>query len=436
MNYSQEAQEAVLGAVLSSQVEAADIALESHHFHGAQHQTIWDTCRKMSERGLVADMISVVDHLPHGSSLLEDQGVEYITNLAEDSRGVTPEILQTYTSIIRDHWSRRHLQSGMMEAIDSLQTEDIDAVINQIDGLTHEIDEAGSDYAPAEKQVLRQLVDRIDERHESGARMNGLTTGLIDLDERTDGLQKTDLVILAARPSMGKSSFALGLMRAAMRETPVAFFSLEMPTSKLMDRMTAAEGKINFKAIKRGTMQPDDFGKLAAAVSSFNQAKFRIDDRSYMTPAMMRSACKRYKKEMGGLGLIMVDYMQLMSPGKKMENETLSIGYISSQLKRIAKDFDCPVVALSQLNRSVESRPNKRPRNSDLRQSGNIEQDADLIMFLYRDEVYDENTSSPGVCEVIVGKAREGEIGTVYTAWQGHFQRFDNLAHGSFDDGE
>lgn len=436
MSYSQEAQEAILGAVLSGQIDSADVPLEAIHFHGRQHQTLWETCRKMSDRGMVADMISVVDHLPEDSPLLEDQGVDYITSLAEDAKGVTPGVLETYSKLVRDHWARRHLQSGMMDAIDAVQTDDIDSVVAQLDSLTQEIDEADSEYAAPEKQVLNDLVDRIDQRHQSGVKMNGLTTGLIDLDENTDGLQNSDLVILAARPSQGKTAFALGMIRAAMHHTPVAFFSLEMPTSKILDRMVTAEAKINFKAVKRGMMEQRDFDSFAVAVQNFHNAKFRIDDRSYLTPAMMRSACKRYKKEMGGLGLIVVDYLQLMAPGKKMENETLSIGYISSQLKRLAKDFDCPVVALSQLNRGVEARPNKRPRNSDLRQSGSIEQDADLIMFLYRDEVYDKNTSNPGICEVIIGKAREGEIGTVYTAWQGHFQRFDNLAPGSVNDGE
>lgn len=428
MNYNHEAEQAVLGAVLSGLVSPGDTGLNPEHFYAGQHQELWKICNKLDESGTTPDFISVCDQLPEGHPLSEPQGIDYITGLAEDAQGNTETVVNSYSQIIKDHWARRYINAEMMEVIEDIGTADVDEIIARLDSIGEATQAGSSGMAIPHKQALSEALKRIDDQHKNGGGLTGLSTGLGDLDHKTNGLQKTDLIILAARPSMGKTALAINIMRAAMDNVPVAFFSLEMPRHKILSRMITADSRINYGDLQKGRLKDHDWTAMAAKASVLAQLELRIDDRSGLNPAQIRAACKRYKKEMGGLGLIVIDYLQLMTPGKKMENETLSIGYISAQLKRLAKDFDCPVMALSQLNRGLESRPDRRPRNADLRQSGNIEQDADLIMFIYRDEVYNEKTDVPGTGEIIIGKAREGEIGIVPVAWQGIHQRFDNLA--------
>lgn len=428
MNYNQEAQEAVLGSVLSGMMDPGETGLLPEHFYGSQHQELWKICLRLNDAGTQPDFISVCDQLPDDHPLSEPQGIDYITNLAEDAQGNTENIVSSYSKIIHDHWARRYINTQVMEVMEDLGTAEVGELLERLDSIGEATQGGSSGLAIDHKKALSEAIKRIDEQHQNGGGITGLSTGLADLDQKTNGLQNTDLVILGARPSMGKTALAINIMRAAMDQVPVAFFSLEMPRHKILARMLTADAKINYGNLQKGQLKSDDWNSMAAKAAVLSELELRIDDRSGLTPSQMRAACKRYRKEMGGLGLIVVDYLQLMSPGKKTENETHAIGYISEQLKRMAKDFNCPVLALCQLNRGLESRTDRRPRNSDLRQSGNIEQDADLIMFIYRDEVYNEKTDRPGTGEIIIGKAREGEIGVVPVAWQGQHQRFDNLA--------
>ena len=286
--------------------------------------------------------------------------------------------------------------------------------------------------------LLKDALGKIDELFNSKGSITGLTTGYKDLDEKTSGLQNADLVIVAGRPSMGKTAFSMNLVENALlaSELPILVFSMEMPAGSLMMRMLSSVGKIDQTRVRNGQLEEEDWAKLSAAMQQLKDKPLFIDDTPALTPTEVRSRARRVAREHGGLGMIMLDYLQLMQVAGGSEGRTAEISEISRSLKGIAKEFDCPVVALSQLNRSLEQRPNKRPVMSDLRESGAIEQDADVIMFIYRDEVYNEDSPDKGTAEIIIGKQRNGPIGTSRLAFIGQFTRFENLAHGDYADYE
>ena len=282
--------------------------------------------------------------------------------------------------------------------------------------------------------VLESTIARIDtlSKLENHSGVTGVTTGFVDLDKKTAGLQPSDLIIVAARPSMGKTTFAMNLCEnAAMAsDKPVLVFSLEMPAEQIMMRMIASLARVDQTKIRTGqNLDETEWSKIASVFGMFKQKNnLYIDDSSGLTPTELRSRARRVYRENNGLSMIMVDYLQLMRAPAFSDNRTLEIAEISRSLKALAKELEVPVIALSQLNRTLEQRADKRPVNSDLRESGSIEQDADLIMFIYRDEVYNENSEDKGVAEIIIGKQRNGPIGRVRLAFNGQFSRFDNLA--------
>ena len=286
------------------------------------------------------------------------------------------------------------------------------------------------------KPLLEGALERIEELFNSGGGITGLTTGFVDLDKMTSGLQDSDLVIVAGRPSMGKTSFAMNLVEnAAMSsDKPILVFSMEMPAEGLVVRMLSSLGRIDQSRVRDGRLEQEDWPKLSGAMNKLKEAQIFIDDTPALSPSELRSRARRLAREHGQLGMIMVDYLQLMRVAGASEGRTAEISEISRSLKAMAKEFKCPMVALSQLNRSLEQRPNKRPVNSDLRESGAIEQDADVIMFIYRDEVYHEDSPDKGVAEIIIGKQRNGPIGTCRLSFQGQFTRFENLARGDYRD--
>ncbi len=273
-------------------------------------------------------------------------------------------------------------------------------------------------------------MDRIDELFNSEETITGVSTGFTELDEKTSGLQRSDLVIVAARPSMGKTAFAVNLVEHAVlhQNKPVMVFSMEMPANAIIMRMISAIGRIPLGKVLSGKLDEEDWPKLTTAVSKLKDRPLFIDDTPALTPTEVRSRARRIAREHGELAMIMIDYLQLMQVAGSSEGRTAEISEISRSLKAIAKEFNCPVIALSQLNRSLEQRPNKRPINSDLRESGAIEQDADVIMFIYRDDYYNEDSPDKGIAEIIIGKQRNGPTGTSKLAFLGHFTRFDNLA--------
>ena len=285
--------------------------------------------------------------------------------------------------------------------------------------------------------LLTGALERIEELYNTGGDITGLTTGFIDLDKKTSGLQPSDLVIVAGRPSMGKTTFAMNLAEhAAMtQDKPVLIYSLEMPSEQIMMRMLASLGRINQTKVRTGQLDDDDWARLSSTMGLLmEKGKMYVDDASGLTPTDVRSRARRIARDHGGISMIMVDYLQLMRVPSLADNRTLEIAEISRSLKSLAKELKCPVVALSQLNRTLEQRADKRPINSDLRESGSIEQDADLIMFIYRDEVYNEDSTDKGIAEIIIGKQRNGPIGKVRLTFQGQFSRFDNYAGPAVDD--
>ena len=273
--------------------------------------------------------------------------------------------------------------------------------------------------------------DRIDTLFNTDNAITGLSTGYTDLDEKTSGLQPADLIIVAGRPSMGKTTFAMNLVENAVlrSDKAIVVYSLEMPADSIVMRMLASLGRIDQTKVRTGQLEDEDWARLSSAIELLNtKGKMYIDDGSGLTPTEVRSRARRVAREHGGLSMIMVDYLQLMTVPGLSENRTLEIAEISRSLKALAKELKVPVVALSQLNRSLEQRADKRPVNSDLRESGSIEQDADLIMFIYRDEVYNDDSPDKGTAEVIIGKQRNGPIGRVRLTFHGRFSRFDNYA--------
>ena len=285
------------------------------------------------------------------------------------------------------------------------------------------------------KELLSKAVNRIDELSQSGGGITGLSTGFSDLDDITSGLQPSDLVIVAGRPSMGKTTLAMNLVESAVigGDKPVLVFSMEMPGDSLMMRMLASLGRIDQGKVRTGQLTDDDWPRLTSAINLLHEKLLFIDDTPALTPTDMRSRARRIVREHGSLGMIAIDYLQLMRVAGSSENRVGEISEISRSLKALAKEFECPIIALSQLNRSLEQRPNKRPIMSDLRESGAIEQDADVIMFIYRDEVYNEDTPDRGRAEIIIGKQRNGPIGTINLAFNGKYTRFDNLSQDSYE---
>jgi len=280
------------------------------------------------------------------------------------------------------------------------------------------------------KPLLAKAVDKIDALFSSDSPLTGLTTGFSDFDEMTSGLQPADLVIVAGRPSMGKTTFAMNLSENALIKSgkPVLVFSMEMPAESIVMRMLSSLGRIDQNRIRNGKLEEDDWPRLDSAIALLADQKLLIDDTPALSPTEMKARARRVFREHGEIGIIMVDYLQLMQvPGSASRVEEIS--EISRSLKSLAKELNCPVVALSQLNRSLEQRPNKRPVMSDLRESGAIEQDADIIAFIYRDEVYNEDTPEKGVAEIIIAKQRNGPIGTSKLAFLGRYTKFEDLAH-------
>jgi replicative DNA helicase len=298
-------------------------------------------------------------------------------------------------------------------------------------------DERPQDQGPVPiNPLLSKAVDRIDELAGMDGSLTGLSTGFTDLDEMTSGWQKSDLVIVAGRPSMGKTAFAMNLVENAVMSTdePVLVFSLEMPAQSLIFRMLSSIGKLDQTKLRTGKLTEEDWPGFNNAVAKLKDRPLFIDDSAALSPMEMRARARRIVREHGSLGMVVVDYLQLMQIKGFGDNRVGEISEISRSLKLLAREFECPVIALSQLNRSLEQRPNKRPVMSDLRESGAIEQDADIISFIYRDEVYNEDSPDKGVAEVIIGKHRNGPIGTVRLSFVGKYTRFENHAGPRYDD--
>ncbi len=445
--HSIEAEQAVLGSLMLDN-QRWDVVAEmitDRDFYSRHHQLIFSEMHTLVSRGTPIDLITLSESLESKDLLVDVGGFAYLAELSKN----TPSAINVvaYTDIIRQQAILRELISASNEIADncySTEGRDSTEILDLAESKIFQIAESRTKQGEGPKNitdVLEATVAKIEElfqRPHDG--VTGVSTGFLDLDKKTAGLQRSDLIIIAARPSMGKTTFAMNLCEnaAMMQEKPVLIFSLEMPSEQIMMRMLASLSRVDQTRIRTGQLQDDDWARISSTMGLLLEKKnIYIDDSSGLTPMELRSRARRIYREHKGLSMIMVDYLQLMRVPNISENRTLEIAEISRSLKALAKELQIPVVALSQLNRSLEQRADKRPVNSDLRESGSIEQDADVIMFIYRDEVYNEASEHKGIAEIILGKQRNGPIGKVRLKFQGQFSRFDNYADaGKYLDGE
>jgi len=439
--HSLEAERSVIGGLLLS-AEGWDAIAElvtAGDFYRPEHRAIFRQIALLVDRGEPIDVVTVADRLLATGELDAAGGHQYLAELAEQTP--TAANIRAYATAVHERAVLRKLIVAAQDIADTGFHPDGRSAEELLDEAERRIMQIGEDGPKTGgprtmEPLLTGALERIEELFNSGGDITGLTTGFLDLDGMTSGLQPSDLVIVAGRPSMGKTSFAMNLVEnaALASDQPILVFSMEMPAESLVIRMLSSLGRIDQGRVRTGKLEQDDWPKLSSAMNKLKDTRIMIDDTPALTPTELRSRARRVAREHGQLGMIMVDYLQLMRVAGSSEGRTAEISEISRSLKAIAKEFRCPMVALSQLNRSLEARPNKRPVNSDLRESGAIEQDADVIMFIYRDEVYHEDSLDRGVAEIIIGKQRNGPIGTCKLAFQGEYTRFDNLSQGRYDD--
>ncbi len=439
--HSVEAEQAVLGGLMQDNSAWDDVAeqLQPEDFYRHEHQLIFTVMHKQVDTSKPIDVVTLVESLDSLNELESAGGIEYLSDLASHARGTAN--INAYAQIIRERATLRRLITVSSEIADNAFNpagRPAADVLDMAEQLVFNIaDNRAQDSGPQQvNPLLTKVVEKIDELIKSKGGVTGLTTGFKDLDKKTSGLQKSDLIIVAGRPSMGKTTFAMNLAENALlnQDLPVLVFSLEMPADSLIFRMLSSVGRIDQSRLRSGQLEDEDWPKLTAAIAKLKDRPLLIDDSIGLSPTEMRARARRVVREYGGLALIVVDYLQLMQIKGYGDNRVGEISEISRSLKVMAREFECPVIALSQLNRGLEQRPNKRPVMSDLRESGAIEQDADIIAFVYRDEVYNEDTQDKGVAEIIIGKQRNGPIGTVRLGFFGSLLRFENLAMPDYDD--
>ena len=435
-----EAERSVIGALLISSDSWDGVAevVAAADFYRPAHRAIFRQIALLVDRGEPVDVVTVSDRLLATGELDAAGGHTYLAELAEQTP--TASNVRAYAKAVRERSVLRQLINAAQDIASAgfnPEGRSSEELVDEAERLIMQISESGQKAGGPQgmEGLLKGAIDRIEELYNTGGDITGLTTGFIDLDRMTSGLQPSDLVIVAGRPSMGKTSFAMNLVEnaALASDRPLMVFSMEMPAEQLVIRMLSSLGRIDQSRVRTGKLEQDDWPKLASATEKLKGTQVFIDDTPALTPTELRSRVRKLVREQGDLGMIMVDYLQLMRVAGSGDGRTAEISEISRSLKAIAKEFKCPVVALSQLNRSLEQRPNKRPVNSDLRESGAIEQDADVIMFIYRDEVYNEDSPDKGVAEIIIGKQRNGPIGSCRLSFQGQFTRFENLARGDYE---
>jgi replicative DNA helicase len=446
--HSVEAEQSVLGGLLLDNLawdRAADLLTDSD-FYRHEHKLIYAAIGALVNAAKPADVITVFEQLQGIGKADDCGGLGYLNALAQSVPSAAN--MRRYAEIVRERAILRKLIAASDEIATNAfnpQGRAVTQILDEAEGRIFKIGEEGSrqrqGFQSMDKLVIA-LLDRVNELHENGAEdVTGVRTGFYDLDHMTAGLQKGDLIVLAARPSMGKTAFALNIAEhvAVNEGLPVLVFSMEMGASQLALRMVGSLGRIDQSGLRTGKLKDQDWEKLAEAVDRLKSASIFIDETPALNAAELRARARRMARQFGGtLGLIVVDYLQLMSGSSSGgdENRATEIGEISRGLKALAKELQCPVIALSQLNRSVETRNDKRPMMSDLRESGAIEQDADVIMFIYRDEYYNKvdgpnPTKEPGIAEIVIGKQRNGPVGTVKLTFLKPLTKFENLAPGS-----
>lgn len=436
--HSNEAEQAVLGGLMldNERWDTVTEILTERDFYTRQHRIIFAEMTTLVSKGRPIDLITLTHEIEEKGALDSVGGFAYLAELSKNTPSAANIV--HYAEIVRESALKRELLSVVGD-ITAATTQPggrssgelLDMAENRVMEISASRDKKQAGPASI-REVLESTVSRLEKLHETPHNgVTGLDTGYHDLNQKTAGLQASDLIIIAARPSMGKTTFAMNICEnvSMNRDETVLIFSLEMPKEQLMNRTLASLGRVDQTRIRTGMLDDEDWGRIAGTTSHLlDRDNIYIDDTAGLTPQDVRSRARRIHKETGGLSMIMVDYLQLMRVPGMEANRTLEIAEITRSLKALAKELKVPVVALSQLNRSLEARADKRPLNSDLRESGAIEQDADLIMFIYRDEVYNENSEDKGIAEIIIGKQRNGPIGTIRLVFNGQWSRFDNYA--------
>jgi replicative DNA helicase len=443
--HSVEAEQSVLGGLLldnSAWDRAGDLLTDSD-FYRHEHRLIYAAVGTLVQANKPADVITVYERLQSLGKADDCGGMAYLNALAQSVPSAAN--LRRYAEIVRERAILRKLVATSDEiatAAFNPQGKAVSQILDEAETKIFRIGEEGSrtkqGFIGIDKLVV-QLIDRVNELAQNGAEeVTGVRTGFYDLDRMTAGLQKGDLIVLAARPSMGKTALAINIAEhvAVAEELPVVVFSMEMGAAQLALRMVGSIGRIDQTHLRTGALRDDEWSRLPDAVDKLGKARLYIDETPALSPGEVRARARRMARQFGGtLGLIVVDYLQLMSgSGGSDENRATELGEISRGLKALAKELQCPVIALSQLNRSVETRNDKRPMMSDLRESGAIEQDADVIMFIYRDDYYNKDSKEPGIAEIIIGKQRNGPTGFVKMTFLKPLTKFDNLAPGGGSD--
>ncbi len=436
--HSLEGEQSVLGGLLlenSAWDRIADVVFEED-FYRTDHRLIWRHVSRLIEQARPADVLTVAESLERSGELVEAGGMSYLAALAQNTPSAAN--IRRYAEIVRERSVMRRLAAVGTEIADSAYSprgREAAQLLDEAESKVFEIAEQGARGRQGFQgmpPLLTQVVERIDMLYnrDNPSDVTGVPTGYADLDEKTSGLQPGDLVIVAGRPSMGKTALAINMAENVALEEglPVAVFSMEMAATQLVMRLLGSLGRLDQHRLRTGRLQDDDWQRLTAAVGRLNEAPIHIDETPALNALEVRARSRRLHRQYGKLGLIVVDYLQLMSASSQGENRATEISEISRSLKALAKELNVPVIALSQLNRSLEQRPNKRPVMSDLRESGAIEQDADLILFIYRDEVYNPDSPEKGIAEIIIGKQRNGPIGMVRLTFRGENTRFENYA--------
>ncbi len=441
-----EAEQSVLGGLMLENQRWDDVAeiVSEQDFSSRPHRSIFSAMRSLVANQFPIDLITLAEHIENeGEGKLDSLGgFAYLAELSKNTPSAANII--AYAQIVRERAVIREMikvANEITEAGYNPEGRTSDELLDLAESRIFQIAEQRGNKSGGPENIssiLDRTVTKIEalfQRPHDG--VTGVDTGYVDVNKKTAGLQSSDLIIIAARPSMGKTTFAMNICEnvSLTNDKPVMIFSLEMPTEQLMMRSLASLSRVNQTSIRTGQLDDEDWARLSGTMGLLLEKKnIYIDDSSGLTPMDVRSRARRLSREHGGLSLIMIDYLQLMRVPSLSDNRTLEIAEISRSLKALAKELNVPVIALSQLNRSLEQRADKRPVNSDLRESGSIEQDADLIMFIYRDEVYHENSDMKGIAEIIIGKQRNGPIGTVRLTFNGQWSRFDNYGGPEYHD--
>jgi len=431
--FSRDAEKSLLGILLLQtmawdRVESKVVAAD---FYDTKHQHIYQALCEMHAKQLSIDMLTVVEYLQNRELIDQAGGDAYVYALADQAPAGGN--VSAYASIIHDKAVLRSLQQVATKVVDSVyhpEGRTPDELLQQAEADIFSISNTRGRQSAMEPigNILAKTTERIDQLYHSGQTMTGAPTGYRDFDKMTAGLQPGDLIIIAGRPSMGKTIFGGNICEyvAIATKKPSLFFSLEMPSESIVMRMLSSLGRIKQERIRTGKLKDEDWPRMTSAIGLLSEAPIFIDDTGGISPSELRSQARKIAREHGDLGVIVVDYLQLMRVPELRDNRVQEISEISRSLKLIAKELNVPLIALSQLNRSLESRQDRRPVNSDLRESGSIEQDADVIAFIYRDEVYHSDSPDKGTAEIIIGKQRNGPIGTVRLSYLGEYVRFDN----------